>query len=142
VNIAESIFIKAPASIIFEYLMDINKRKEYIPALEEVVMIDPLPIRKGSKYIEVAIIAGRNLSTTYEVTAYEKNRRLSAKTLKSIFPISVDLTIKEEEINSELIIALDFQLSGVFRLASGIVSGIVRQQAKDILTKVKSNIEF
>ena len=38
-------------------------------------------------------------------------------------------------------IQLDFKLIGIFRLASGIVGGIVRQQAKSILLNIKQEIE-
>ena len=104
-------------------------------------MLDPLPIKKGSRYIEVAEIAGRKLETTYQVIALEKNKRLSAKTLKSIFPIQANLSLTEKEKHTVLSIELDFQLKGIFQLASGIVKGIVNQQAKEILTKIKQNLE-
>ena len=139
-TVQESALINAPVEKIFAYLMDVNNRKDYIPALEEVIMLDPLPIRQGSRYIEVAMIAGRRLETTYQVTAFELNQRISAKTLKSIFPIQADLLLKEGQRGSTLTIRLNFQLKGIFRLASGIVQGIVRQQARDILTKLKRNL--
>ena len=140
-RVVEGIEIEASPEEIFSYLLDINNRKEYIPALDEVILLDPLPIKKGSRYIEVANIAGRDLKTTYQVTRFEENVRLTAKTLKSIFPIEADLMIEEEAGYSNLIIELNFKLSGIFKLASGIVSGIVARQARDILEKVKTNIE-
>lgn len=141
-TVTESVSINAPASIIFEYLMDIDNRSAYIPALEEVIMLDPLPIRKGSRYTEVANIAGRRLSTTYQVTAYIKDRKLTAKTLKSIFPIEVDLSLEESSEMSHLKISLEFKLTGIFKIGGSIVKGIVSQQARDILSRIKTNVEY
>lgn len=121
--------------------MDVNNRKSYIPALEEVIMLDELPIQVGSRYIEVAEIAGRRLETTYQVIELIPNQRTSAKTIKSIFPIKADLDLTEINGATELNISLDFTLRGIFKLASGIVQGIVSKQAGDILEKIKTNIE-
>ena len=140
-NIQEYIEINASASSIFQYLVDVDNRIDYVPALKEVIMLDPLPIKKGSSYIEVATIGGRELSTTYHVTHFIQNKRLSAETTKSVFPISVDLLIDEKEGKSLLLINMNLKLSGIFKIAAPIVKGIVSSQAKGILSKLKNNIE-
>ena len=139
--VQESIEITTTPKKLFSYLIDINNRKDYIPALEEVVMLDPLPIQKGSRYIEIAEIAGRRLETTYQVIKFEENKLISAKTLKSIFPIQADLILEKKGNGSLLKINLDFQLKGIFKLASGIVKGIVALQARSILEKLQQNLE-
>ena len=140
-TVQQSIRISAPVETVFNYLMDVDNRKFYIPALEDIILLDPLPFKIGSKYIEVANIAGRRLETTYQITNLVDNKCISAKTIKSVFPIQVDLLMKEKNGATILAINLNFQLSGIFKLASGIVRGIVNQQAKDILNKLKRNLE-
>lgn len=140
-QIQQSINIQASSSVIFQYLLDIKNRKDYIPALEDVIMIDPLPIQKGSRYIEVAEIAGRRLETTYQVVELISNQKITAKTLKSIFPIQADLILNGNDQTTSITIQLDFQLKGIFKLASGIIKGIVNMQAKEILEKLKKNLE-
>ena len=140
-TIEESIHIRVSKEVLFDYLMDVKNRKDYIPALEEVIMIDPPPIRKGSKYIEVANIGGMRLETTYEVIRFQLNERITAKTQKSIFPIQADLSLEENKNGTLIMIQLDFKLAGPFRLASRIVSGIVRQQARGILDNIKHELE-
>lgn len=137
----QHIFINRPPAIIFDYLLDVKNRKSYIPALEEVIMLDEPPIQKGSRYIEVANIAGRRLETTYEVIEYEENKHTAAKTLKSIFPIRADLDLEPINGGTKLIISLNFQLKGIFKLGSSVVKAIVNQQAKGILEKIKNNLE-
>ena len=137
----QSIFIKATPSAIFTYLMDVDNRKSYIPALEEVIMLDDGPIKKGSRYIEVANIAGRRLKTTYQVIEFEENRHTAAQTLESIFPIRADLDLEERVGGTELIIRLNFKLKGIFKLGASFVKGIVDQQAQGILEKIKEALE-
>ncbi|MFK8004911.1 MAG: SRPBCC family protein [Saprospiraceae bacterium] len=137
----QSISIEATTNSVFKYLVDVENRKDYIPALEKVVMLDPLPIQLGSRYIEVAKIAGRRLETTYQVIDFEKNKKISAKTIESIFPIQASLFLEKNGTGCDLTINLDFKLTGVFRMASSVIKGIVNQQAKDILRKVKVNLE-
>ena len=139
--IEESIKINASSESIFSYLLNVDNRKDYFPALEEVIMLDPLPLRTGSRYIEVAMIAGRKLSTTYQITDFVLNKKLSAKTIKSVFPIKVDLIITELPNACSLSIQMEFKLSGIFRFASAIVQGIVRVQARGILDKLNANLE-
>ncbi len=122
--------------------MDLDNRKDYIPALEEVIMLTPLPIRLGSQYIEVAEIGGRRLRTTYEITEYEPYEYAMAQTIDSIFPIQAETLLTElSDEQTEVRIDLDFKLKGIFKMASGIVGGIVRTQARGILKQVKGNVE-
>ena len=72
----QQIEVKACPEKIFQYLMNVENRVAYVPALEKVIMIDKGPIAAGSRYIEVAQIGGRRLETTYEVIEYEENKVL------------------------------------------------------------------
>ena len=140
-EVRQSISIHASKEDVFNYLINPDNRKEYIPLLDEVIMLDPLPIKEGTRYIEVATIVGRKLRTTYKVIRYEPNELISAKTIKSIFPIQVELTLNNKNDHSILSINLELKLAGFFRLASGVVKRIVDQQAIEILKKIKQNLE-
>jgi carbon monoxide dehydrogenase subunit G len=140
-NTQQYIEVNAPASVVFKFLMKVDNRKYYIPALEDVVLLDPLPLKVGSKYIEVSNIGGKMLKTTYEITALKGDKRLSAKTIKSVFPIEVDLLLDEKEGKTLLLINLDFTLQGVFKFASSLIKGIVNLQAQNILKNIKLKIE-
>ena len=63
-------------------------------------MLDEPSIHKGSRYIEVATTAGRDLRTTYEVTDLEENLYVSVQTVDSIFPIQVDLALLENKVEN------------------------------------------
>ena len=139
--VQKQIIINAEPSVIFEYLMDVKNRTSYIPALEEVKLLDGMPIKIGSRCTEVATIAGRRIETTYQVIELIPNKHTAAKTIKSIFPIRADLWLSPENDGTQLTIELTFTLKGIFKLASGIVQTIVGQQASEILEKIKSEVE-
>ena len=140
-QLEEQITIRVPAEQIFAYLNEVKNRSDFIPLLEEVILLDEPPIRPGSRYIEVATIAGQQLKTTYQVTEIEENKKISVKTLKSVFPIRVDLLLLEREIGTLVKIRLDFELKGIYRLASPLIRGIVQQQAGEILRRLKGKFE-
>ena len=140
-DLQERITIKADKNRVFSYLNQVEKRTEYIPMLDEVIPIDSPPIRLGSRYIEVATIAGRDLKTTYQVIEWEQDKRVKVKTIKSIFPITAEMELSESEGHTIVQLQLTFTLKGIYRLGAPIIRGIVQQQAVDILRKLKKNIE-
>lgn len=133
--------VLAPASTVYDFLLNIDNRSRYIPQLKEVIPLDPLPFKEGSKYIEVATIAGQVLKTTYQITVLVEDQIISARTVKSIFPIQVDLLLQPEDDYTRVTIQLEFQLKGIFKLASNLVKGVVDDQAQGILKRIKSELE-
>ena len=81
------------------------------------------------------------MKTTYEVIEYEENKRTSAKTLKSIFPIQADLDLEAVIGGTNLTISLNFKLKGIFKFGASVVKRIVNQQASGILENIKKNLE-
>ena len=140
-KVSQQIKINSTPDAVFAYLMDIDNRKDFIPQLDDVILLDPLPIQEGSRYIEVAKIAGRNFKTTYQVTSYKENEYVIAETIKSIFPIKAQSSVSKNGNNTILQFDLEFTLRGVFKFASGIIKGIVRQQTLDILDNIKRGVE-
>ena len=140
-NLQEKITIHCPADRVFAYLKEMTNRSDYIPLLEEVILLDDPPLQLGSRYIEVSTIAGRKLRTTYQVTEYEENRKISVQTRKSVFPIQVQLNLIGEGDSTIVRIQLEFELSGIYRLAAPLIGGIVRKQAQDILLRLKQRLE-
>ena len=140
-DLQEQIAIQASRDRVFSYLNQVEKRTEYIPMLDEVILLDPPPIRLGSRYIEVATIAGRDLKTTYQVIEWEQDRRVKVRTIKSIFPIAAEMDLSEDNGQTIVQLRLTFTLKGIYRLGAPIVRGIVQQQAEEILRKLKKNIE-
>ena len=69
--VKEKIRINAAPEQVFSYMMEVQNRTQYIPMLEEVILLDDPPLQQGSRYIEVASIAGQDLKTTYQVLSIQ-----------------------------------------------------------------------
>jgi carbon monoxide dehydrogenase subunit G len=133
--------IHAPVSAVYAYLNDVTRRTEFIPMLEQVQLLDEPPITVGTRYVEVAAVAGQNLKTTYQIVALEPEKRMRVKTIQSVFPIEAELTLTALEEGTRLGITLDFQLTGFYRFAAPFIGGIIQQQSKAILANLKSILE-
>lgn len=136
-NIQEAQIIPVDQDQLFAYLSDVSKRIDYIPMLEDLILLDEPPIKLGSRYIEVANIAGRQLKTTYQVVELQAPERIKVKTIKSVFPIEASLQLEERSGATLLTLELNFSLSGIYKLGAPVVRGIVQQQAKDILGRLE-----
>lgn len=64
-QVQEQSFIQGYRQLIFAYMNDITNQPAYIPMLDEVILLDEAPIQVGSRYVEVATIAERDLKPTY-----------------------------------------------------------------------------
>ena len=140
-QIQEQTIIQADREAIFTYMNDITKRPTYIPLLKEVILLDGAPIKVGSRYIEVATIAGQELKTTYQVMELIAPERIRVQTVKSVFPIEATLLFEAQDAGTLLTMQLQFTLKGIYKLGAPVVRGIVQQQAVDILGRLKGIFE-
>ncbi|GAB5550522.1 MAG: hypothetical protein Sapg2KO_01130 [Saprospiraceae bacterium] len=140
-QIQEQTTIQADRQVIFNYMNDITNRPTYIPMLKEVILLDEAPIQVGSRYVEVATIAGRELKTTYQVMELNTPEKIRVQTVKSVFPIEAILLFEEHGTSTLLTMQLNFTLKGIYKLGAPVVRGIVQQQAKDILGRLKGIFE-
>lgn len=140
-QIQEQTIIQADRQVIFDYMNEINNRPTYIPMLEKVILLDDAPIQMGSRYVEVATIAGRELKTTYQVMELNTPEKIRVQTIKSVFPIEAILLFEERGPDTLLTMQLNFTLNGIYKLGAPVVRGIVQQQAKDILGRLKGIFE-
>ncbi len=140
-ELQENILIQAPIEKVFAYLNLVDQRTNYIPMLSEVIMLDAPPIQVGSRYIEVATIAGQDLKTTYQVVEWEKNKYIKVKTIQSVFPIQAEMILDPSGGGTHIELALSFTLKGMYRLAAPLIRGIVQQQASEILDRLKKILE-
>lgn len=73
-----------------------------------------------------------------ELDAPEKIR---VQTVKSVFPIEATLLFEVQNGGTLLTMQLNFTLNGIYKLGAPVVRGIVQQQAKDILGRLKGIFE-
>ncbi len=73
--------INAPASKIFDFLVNPENHKKWQPTLSEVSVTPPGPIGVGSIYHYVTMVMGNKYPSQIQVSAYEVNKKWGYKTI-------------------------------------------------------------
>lgn len=140
-TINEHILINAGRADVFAYVRDPMNRMEVIPLLERVDLEGDGTFGPGSRYTEIATIAGRRLETTYVVVAFRENEQISVATVKSVFPIRVDMQLQDAPGGTVIDIAIQLRLRGIFKIASPIIRSIVEGQTREVLNRIRQKME-
>jgi hypothetical protein len=84
---------------------------------------------------------GRQVETTYEVTAYEPNRRFAIKSTSG--PVRVKASYSFEPIDSGTRVtdAAEFETSGFFKLLQPLFALTVKRQMKANFAKIRQVLE-
>jgi uncharacterized membrane protein len=82
--------IDRPAADVWEYMENSEHNPEWIPNMKSARWTTDPPIRVGSRYDQVARFLGREVRTSFEVTAHEPGRMITISSLPgSSFPITI-----------------------------------------------------
>jgi uncharacterized membrane protein len=82
--------IKRPCPIVWEYMANAEHNPEWLRNMQSARWITDPPIRIGSQYEQVARFLGKEVRTTFEVTALEEGHLITISSLPgSSFPITI-----------------------------------------------------
>jgi hypothetical protein len=87
--------VTRPADQVFAYFSDAAKNPEWQQGMVSCVWTTEAPIGLSSTYEQHARFAGRDVISTFEVTAFEAGQMIEITTLKSTFPIKVVRTVTQ-----------------------------------------------
>ncbi len=134
-----SIHIDRPVAEVFEYLADPTKLPEWSSTIDEARPSET-PIRVGTKVQTRAKILGRKLESTYDVIEYEANKRFVTRTTKP-FPLKRADTYQSEGSGTRVVLAVEAEPGGFFRLGEPILARILKKQVEAQLDTVKELLE-
>lgn len=101
----------------FDFLADFHRTAEWDPGVVEAERRSPGPSRKGSRFEVVVSFLGRRLPLEYEITLYDRPRRLvlegGDETLRSVD----ELTFAPREGGTRVTYEATLELRGIRRLA-------------------------
>ncbi len=85
--------INAPAEIVFPWLEDNDRIKQWVPNLIEDEALVETPEKVGSKFRQVFLEQGKRMEMTGEITAYTENERMRVDMAGEMFDLDVDYTL-------------------------------------------------
>lgn len=85
-----SVDIDRPASEVFDYLSDVTNNPQWLKSAVSCIWTTDPPVQVGSRYEQIAQFMGKEMCTSYEVTAYEAGRSIAIKSGEdSSFPLTM-----------------------------------------------------
>ena len=94
-----SLEVDRPAAEVFAIVADFSRNPEWQRGMKSAVWTSEPPVRAGSTYDQVARFLGRDVTTSFEVVAYQPGRSITIESRASSFPIRVTRFV--EPINDE-----------------------------------------
>lgn len=92
--------IGRPAEDVFEFLADAANNPTWQRGMRSCAWTSMPPIGPGSTYEQHARFMGRDVRTTFVVTAYEAGRRIVITSVESPFPIEVERAVEPTGLRS------------------------------------------
>jgi uncharacterized membrane protein len=133
--------VDAPATVVFEYLTDLERGPVWQSSLLEAHLSPEGPIQKGTEIREVRKFLGRKMESTVEVTEFEPDRLFGGRVLSG--PVPWEFLYRFEEANGST--RVDFQMEGepgwFFKLAEPLVVRTVEKQLVADLSTLKELVE-
>lgn len=89
-----SLQIARPAAEVFAVVSDFSRNPEWQSGMRSATWTSEPPVAVGSTYEQVARFLGRDVSTNFEVVAFEPGRSISIESRESDFPIQVTRSVE------------------------------------------------
>jgi uncharacterized membrane protein len=121
--------IDRPASVVWEYMKNAEHNPEWLRNMRSASWITEPPIAVGSRYEQVARFLGKDVRTSFEVTALDEGRTITISSLPgSSFPI--EITRRVEPLGPERSRVREVaggDSSGFYRIAEPLLRAMVRR---------------
>jgi ligand-binding SRPBCC domain-containing protein len=91
--------IERPVEEVFDFVTDARNEPRYNPRILNVEKKTAGPIGRGTRFVLVSKAMGRPLAVEYEITAYERPRRMISRTIRGLPLMNVESTETFEPAN-------------------------------------------
>lgn len=82
--------INCAPQIAWEYMVNAEHNPEWLPNMRSCTWVTGPPVREGSRYEQVARFLGKDVRTSFEVTALDDGRLITITSLPgSSFPLTI-----------------------------------------------------
>jgi uncharacterized protein YndB with AHSA1/START domain len=135
--------IERPAEVVWEYLENAEHNPEWLSNMRSARWTTEPPIAVGSRYDQLARFLGKDVRTSFEVTALAPGRSITISSLPgSSFPIRITREI--EPLGSQwarVTETAEGDSSGFYRLAEPLIRPIVRRNIVKAYGRLKRLLE-
>jgi hypothetical protein len=83
-RLQREIVINQPAEEVFDFATDARNEPRYNPRILDVEKTTPGPIGRGTHFVLVSKAMGQRTEVEYEITAYERPRQMTSRTIRGL----------------------------------------------------------
>jgi carbon monoxide dehydrogenase subunit G len=84
--------IERPVEEVFDFVTDARNEPRYNPRILTVEKTTPGPLGRGTRFVLVSRAMGRRTAVEFEITAYERPRRITSRTIEGLPLMDVEST--------------------------------------------------
>ena len=120
---SKTTLINAPAHIVFPYLEDEGRLRQWVPNIIEDEALTETPEKVGSTFRQVFLERDKRMEMTGEITAYTENERMRVDMRGDMFSLDVDYILKSPTpVQTELTQDTIIKFKGILKLFVPIMS--------------------
>lgn len=135
--------IERPTGIVWDYMENAEHNPEWLSNMRSARWTTEPPVAVGSRYDQVARFLGKDVRTSFEVTALEPGRSITISSLPgSSFPIRI--TREVEPLGSQrtrVRETAEGDSSGFYRVAEPLMRPLVRRNIAQAYRRLKQLLE-
>ena len=141
VKVETSIAIDRPVEVIFSFVTDRRNDIVWQSGLLEARQISDGPFDVGATYFQLMEFLGQKIESTYEVTAFEPNRKMGFKSISGPIPVQGEIAMEPGSNGTEVSIMFKADPGGLFKMAGPIFGRVAKQQWESNLATLKDLLE-
>ena len=112
-----SIFIDRPPADVFAYISNFENNPKWQSGVIDAWFTTDPPLRRGSRYMQVASFLGRRIESTFEVIEYQPGRLVRATRVAGWFPITLTRKVEPQNGGSRVTAIVEGDAGDIFKLA-------------------------
>jgi uncharacterized membrane protein len=138
-----SVEIDRPADEVFAYLDEVTNNTAWLKGMRSCTWTTEPPARVGSRYEQVAQFLGKEIRTSFEVTAREPGRLVTIESREgSSFPLTVTRRVEPIGANRCAVVeTVEGDPSGFYRVAQPLLRVMVARNIKRDYRRLKTRLE-
>ena len=135
--------IERPAEVVWEYMENAEHNPEWLSNMRSARWTTESPIAVGSRYEQMARFLGKDVRTSFEVTALEPGRAITISSLPgSSFPIRITREVQPLGPQRTRVREIaEGDSSGFYRVAEPLMRPIVRRNIAGAYRRLKQLLE-
>jgi hypothetical protein len=141
VRLEHSVMIARPLEAVFAFAADFANDAQWSAAVKQSERVSAGPLAVGTTFRHVTELLGQRVDTTGVVTDLEPNQRACLRTQSGPIPHLDCRAVEPVEGGTRLTIAIDAELSGVFKMAEPMVRSAGMQQLRVDRDRLKELLE-